>query len=92
MHQVSFPGHAGQPCIGHYAIAIDRSGTFARADIVLVRRHGHEASLLNGNESGIESPTELGILALATLAQSDPVASFLRRTQGKLGPDHTLEF
>nr|WP_156942076.1 hypothetical protein [Mesorhizobium sp. LNHC220B00] len=49
MHQVSFPGHAGQPCIGHYAIAIDRSGTFARADIVLVSRHGHEASLLNGN-------------------------------------------
>ncbi|WP_179298247.1 hypothetical protein [Mesorhizobium carmichaelinearum] len=28
---------------------IDRSGTFARADIVLVRRHGHEASFLNGN-------------------------------------------
>jgi hypothetical protein len=43
-------------------------------------------------ESGIESPTDLGILALATLAQPDPVASFVKRTQGKLGPDHKLEF
>ncbi|KUM25569.1 hypothetical protein AU467_25675 [Mesorhizobium loti] len=43
-------------------------------------------------ESGIESPTDLGILALATLAQPDPVASFLARTQGKLGSGHKLEF
>ncbi len=43
-------------------------------------------------ESGIESPTELGILALATLAQPDPVAFFPKRTQGKLGPGHKLEF
>lgn len=43
-------------------------------------------------ESGIKSPTDLGILALATLAQPDPVAAFLRRTHGKLGTSHTLEF
>lgn len=43
-------------------------------------------------ESGIESPTDLGILALAMLAQPDPVAAFLRRTHGKLGAGHTLEF
>jgi hypothetical protein len=43
-------------------------------------------------ESGIESPTDLGILALATLAQPDPVAALLKRTRGKLGVDHTLEF
>ena len=43
-------------------------------------------------ESGIESPTDLGILALATLAQPDPVAAFLKRTHGKLGASHTLEF
>ncbi|WP_156398625.1 hypothetical protein [Mesorhizobium sp. Root102] len=43
-------------------------------------------------ESGIDSPTDLGILALATLAQPDPVASFLKRTHGKLGPGHALEF
>src|SRR5437899_5992674 len=36
-------------------------------------------------ESGINSPTDLGILALATLAQPDPVASFLKRTHRKLG-------
>lgn len=43
-------------------------------------------------ESGVESPTDLGILALATLAQPDPVAAFLKRTHGKLGAGHTLEF
>lgn len=43
-------------------------------------------------ETGIESPTDLGILALATLAQPDPVAAFLNRSHGKLGADHTLEF
>lgn len=43
-------------------------------------------------ESGIESPTDLGILALATLAQPDPVAALLKRTHGKLGAGHTLEF
>jgi hypothetical protein len=35
-------------------------------------------------ETGISSTTELGIAALAALAQSDPVAAFLRRTRGKL--------
>jgi len=43
-------------------------------------------------ESGIQSPTELGILALATLAQPDPVTALLRRTHGKLGAGHALEF
>ena len=42
-------------------------------------------------ESGVELPTDLGILALATLAQPDPVAAFLKRTHGKLGAGHTLE-
>lgn len=42
-------------------------------------------------ESGIDSPTDLGILALATLAQPDPVAAFLKRTHGRLGASHTLE-
>jgi hypothetical protein len=41
-------------------------------------------------ESGVNSPTELGILALAALAQPDPVATFLKRTKGALGEDHTL--
>lgn len=35
-------------------------------------------------ETGIESTTELGIAALAALAQPDPVAAFLKRTRGKL--------
>jgi len=43
-------------------------------------------------ESGATKLTELGILALAMLAQPDPVAKFLRETSGKLGPDHQLEY
>jgi hypothetical protein len=43
-------------------------------------------------ESGVETTTELGILALAALAQPDPVAAFLKRTRGRLGKDHTLEY
>jgi hypothetical protein len=41
MQHVLYPGHAGQPCAGEYAIALDHSDTFARADIVLVSRLAH---------------------------------------------------
>lgn len=37
------------------------------------------------------SPDELGTMALALLAQPDPVAGFLHRTAGRLGPDHDLD-
>ena len=43
-------------------------------------------------ESGVMSPTELGILALAMLAQPDPAAAFLKRTRGRLGEAHTLDY
>ena len=43
-------------------------------------------------ETGVSSPTELGILALAMLAQPDPVSELMRRTRGRLGQDHTLEY
>jgi len=43
-------------------------------------------------ESGVASLSELGILALAMLAQPDPVAAFLKRTHGRLGETHTLEY
>jgi hypothetical protein len=43
-------------------------------------------------ETGINSPTKLGILALATLAQPDPVAEFLKRTKGALGLGHKLDY
>lgn len=43
-------------------------------------------------ESGVTSPTELGILALAMLAQPDPVSEFMRRTRGRLGDNHTLDY
>ena len=42
-------------------------------------------------ETGLQSTTELGLLALAMLAQPDPVTAFMRRTRGRLGRDHTLE-
>lgn len=43
-------------------------------------------------ETGVRSTSELGVLALAMLAQPDPVAAFFRRTEGRLGPDHDLEY
>ena len=42
-------------------------------------------------ETGITSPTELGILALATLAQPDPAAEYLKKSYGVLGKGHKLE-
>ena len=35
---------------------------------------------------------ELGVLALVMLARPDPVAAFFRRTEGKLGPSHDLNY
>jgi hypothetical protein len=43
-------------------------------------------------ESGVTKPTELGLLALAMLAQPDPTATFLKETRGKLGADHQLNY
>lgn len=43
-------------------------------------------------EAGVASTTELGLLALALLARPDPVVSAMRRTRGRLGPDHRLEY
>jgi len=43
-------------------------------------------------DAGIASTSELGVLALAMLARPDPVAAFFRRTEGRLGPDHDLEY
>ena len=43
-------------------------------------------------ESGVASLTELGILALAMLAQPDPAAAFFKRSRGRLGEGHTLEY
>ena len=40
---------------------------------------------------GIESTTELGMLALMLLAQPDPFVATMKRTRGALGKDHTLE-
>ena len=43
-------------------------------------------------ETGLQSTTELGLVALAILARPDPVAQVLRRSRGALGPSHTLEY
>lgn len=41
--------------------------------------------------SGATKPTELGLLALALLAQPDPAAAFMKKTRGRLGADHGLD-
>ncbi len=43
-------------------------------------------------ESGVTSPSELGILALAALAQSDPVSAFMCKNRGSLGKGHKLDY
>ena len=43
-------------------------------------------------ETGLASTTELGLVALATLARPDPVSEAMKRTRGKLGKQHTLEY
>ena len=43
-------------------------------------------------EAGVGSTTELGILALALLAHPDPVVTAMRKTRGRLGRDHQLEY
>ena len=43
-------------------------------------------------EAGVSSTSELGVLALAMLARPDPVVAVFRRTEGRLGPDHDLEY
>ena len=43
-------------------------------------------------EAGVASVSEMGVIALAMLAQPDTVPAFFRRTEGQLGPDHDLEY
>ena len=43
-------------------------------------------------QTGINSTTELGLLALAMLVQPDPVVAFMKRSRGKLGAGHSLEY
>lgn len=43
-------------------------------------------------QAGAASKTELGVAALALLAQPDPVAEYLEQNWGRLGPDHELEY
>jgi hypothetical protein len=43
-------------------------------------------------ESGTTKPTEFGLLALAMLAQPDPMAQFMKKMRGKLGADHRLDY
>lgn len=42
-------------------------------------------------EAGVTSTTELGLLALALLAQPDPVVGAMRRNRGRLGAGHRLD-
>jgi len=43
-------------------------------------------------ETGLASTTDLGLVAFATLARPDPVSEAMKRTRGKLGKQHRLEY
>jgi hypothetical protein len=70
-----------------------RSGVLGGAKTQPVSFHA-PAALVEAakRETGISSTSELGMLGLAVLAGPDPVAVFFRRTEGRLGLDHNLEF
>lgn len=42
--------------------------------------------------TGLTSTSELGLLALAMLAQPDPVVEVMTKTRGALGEDHRLDY
>jgi hypothetical protein len=52
MRQVFYPGQAGQPCVGEYAIVLDRSGVLPSADIVLVSRLSHRGPSFQDSNTG----------------------------------------
>ena len=43
-------------------------------------------------EAGATSPTELGVAALAMIAQPDPVAAYFKESYGRLGADFDLDY
>ena len=43
-------------------------------------------------QAGVTSTTELGVSALAMIAQPDPTAEFMKRPRGRLGSDHKLDY
>lgn len=73
----------------------DRGVRSARAGSLRIRRRFIETdpALVEAakREMGVTSTTDLGLLALATLAQPDPVVAFMRRTRGRLGGEHKLD-
>jgi hypothetical protein len=88
------PEAAGQP--SHAAIVMDEA---RRAGLLDGERTEHVSfrapkALIEAarRESGVTRPTELGLLALAMLAQPDPTAKYLKETRGALGPDHQLDY
>lgn len=43
-------------------------------------------------EAGATSPTELGVAALAMIAQPDPIAAYFKESFGRLGADFDLDY
>ncbi len=43
-------------------------------------------------EAGVGATGDPDDMVLALLARPDPVATFFRRTEGRLGPDHDLAY
>lgn len=89
------PARAAAPAAPLRASVLEEA---ARADLLAGEKSEHVSfpappALVEAakRETGIASTSELGVLALAMLAQPDPVVEFMKRTSGALGGDHTLE-
>lgn len=91
MRQVFYPGHAGEPCIGEYAIVLDRTDTITRADIVLVSRLAHCASF---HSSGFGRDIVLNRILANHLqgVRLDWIRLFLLTEKCSSLPGRTLDF
>ena len=79
----------------HFAAAVAEAreaGLFDAEKTVEVRFRAPEAlvdAAMIASRAGSED--DMALMALAVLAQSDPVITFLRTSRGALGEDHHLE-
>jgi hypothetical protein len=87
-----------RPSVGHSiaAIALDdarQAGLLAGGDTIHLHLRVPRLLLEEARrQTGITSPTQLGITALASLIQRDPVTEFMQETRGELAGLPPIEF
>lgn len=92
MQQLFYPGHAGQPCIGEYAVTIDSSGTFPVADIVLISRHEHAGASFLNSVTGRDAVLNRILANDLSGVRLDWIRLFVLTEKTAAGPEGRLDF